>query len=218
MSLLEVEGLGVKRGARWILRDLSFALDAGEALAIRGPSGSGKTTLLWALLGLVAVEEGEIRFLGQPWSRLPEARRRPLRPAFQAVFQDPHASLPPHRTGWEILDEPLRLHGRGEAAERRAEARRLAARVKFPEEALAQRPAQWSGGLAQRLSLARALMLGPKLLALDEPFSALDPTLAGHLLELLLGLKAEGTALLVVTHDPRSAARLCDRDIQLPHA
>jgi ABC-type glutathione transport system ATPase component len=83
-------------------------------------------------------------------------------------------------------------------------------RVKFPEAALDQRPEAWSGGLAQRLCLARALMLEPAVLVLDEPFSALDPTLAGYLLALLLSLKAEGVALLLSSHDLAFVQSLCD--------
>lgn len=215
VSLLQVRNLGLRRGEAWVLRHLSFELQGGEALAITGPSGAGKSSLLWALLGLLEPEEGEVWLEGRPWSALSESQRRPLRPRFQAMFQDPHASLPPHRTGWEILEEPLRLHGRSDASARRKAAQAMAAKVKFPEGALNQRPHQWSGGLAQRLSLARALMLQPALLALDEPLSALDPTLASHLVDLLVELKEEGMALLVVTHRPQSAWRLWDRELQL---
>jgi ABC-type dipeptide/oligopeptide/nickel transport system ATPase component len=91
----------------------------------------------------------------------------------------------------------------------------MAERVRFPAASLDQRPGQWSGGLGQRLAVARALMLNPALLVLDEPLSALDPTLAGHLLELLLELKAEGTALLFVSHDLPAVRRLCDRTLVL---
>jgi ABC-type dipeptide/oligopeptide/nickel transport system ATPase subunit len=91
----------------------------------------------------------------------------------------------------------------------------MAARVKFPEGALDQRPGAWSGGLAQRLCLGRALMLEPALLVLDEPFSALDATLAGHLLALLLEVKAGGTALLLVSHDLPLVAGLCDQMLVL---
>lgn len=211
MALLEVRGLGYQRGSRWVLRDLDFAVGPGEALGLVGESGAGKTTLAHLVLGLLTPDRGEIRLEGRPWSGLPESRRRALRPRLQAVFQDPKASLPPHLTGWEILAEPLRIHGRGDARSRRQAAAAMAARVKFPEGALGQRCAQWSGGLAQRLCLARALMLKPDLLVLDEPLSALDPTLAGHLMGLLESLKAEGTALLLVSHDLPAVARLCER-------
>jgi len=187
----------------------------GEAWGIVGDSGAGKTTLLNLVLGLVEPSAGRIELEGHPWSPLPDRERRLRRPRLQAVFQDPLASLPPHRTGWEILMEPLAIWQRGTEAERRAAAARMAARVKFPEAALAQLPAAWSGGLAQRLCLGRALMLEPALLVLDEPFSALDPTLAGHLLALLLELKAEGLALLYASHDLPSVRALCDQMLVL---
>lgn len=180
-----------------------------------GPSGAGKTTLLGLVLGLLEPTEGRILLEGEPWSPLPERERRLRRPRIQAVFQDPVASLPPHRTGWEILQEPLEIWNRGTAQSRREAAARMAERVKFPEAALAQRPAAWSGGLAQRLCLGRALMLEPALLVLDEPFSAMDPTLAGHLLALLLEVKAEGMALLFASHDPIAVEVLCDRVLGL---
>jgi ABC-type glutathione transport system ATPase component len=187
----------------------------GEAWGVVGESGAGKSTLVNLVLGLLDPTEGRITLEGRPWSPLVESERRPRRPRVQAVFQDPLASLPPHRTGWEILQEPLDIWRRGSESERRGAAARMAARVKFPEAALAQRPAAWSGGLAQRLCLGRALMLEPVLLVLDEPFSALDPTLAGHLLNLLLELKAEGTALLLVSHDLPSVRILCDQVLML---
>lgn len=215
MSLLAVEGLGLHRDGAWHLRGVSFEVRPGEAWGVVGESGAGKTTLMHLALGLLEPSEGAVRLKGEPWSRLPEKARRPRRPALQAVFQDPLASLPPHLTGWQILAEPLDIHRRGDARTRREAAAAMAARVKFPESALDQRPAAWSGGLAQRLAVARALMLGPELLVLDEPLSALDPTLGGHLLELLLELKAAGTALFFVSHDLPAVARLCDRMLVL---
>ena len=214
-ELLQVDGLGVQRGGRWILRDLSFGVAPGEALGIAGESGAGKTTLAWAILGLLPSSEGHIHLLGQPWSELSGSQRRPIRPMLQAVFQEPHASLPPHLRGWEILEEPLRIHRRGVPSQRREAVLEAAERVKFPREALDQRPHHWSGGLAQRLCLARALMLQPRLLVLDEPLSALDPTLASHLLRLLLDLKAQGTSLLFISHQTAAMDRLCDRQLSI---
>ena len=193
---------------------MSFAIASGEAWGVVGESGAGKSTLLNLMLGLMEPTEGRIPLEGAPWSPLPE-RQRQARPRVQAVFQDALVSLPPHRTGWEILQDPLEVWQRGDARSRRAAAARMAARVKFPEASLDQRPEAWSGGLAQRLCLGRALMLGPALLALDEPFSALDPTLGSHLLALLLSLKAEGTALLLVSHDLSLVRVLCDQLVLL---
>ena len=197
------------------MEGVSFTIASGEAWGVIGTSGSGKTTLLNLVLGLLEPTEGRITLEGSPWSPLPERERRLRRPRMQAVFQDSLASLPPHRTGWEILQEPLEVWKRGDAGSRREAAARMAARVKFPESALDQRPEAWSGGLAQRLCLGRALMLEPALLVLDEPFSALDPTLGGHLLSLLLDLKVEGTALLLVSHDLPTVQLLCDRMLVL---
>lgn len=199
-----------------MFRGLAFELAPGEAVGVVGPSGSGKSTLLNLVLGLVEPSEGTIRLQGQPWSPLAERERRPRRPLVQAVFQDAKASLPPHRRGWEILQEPLEIWHRASAPQRREAAARMAARVRFPEAALAQLPQAWSGGMAQRLCLARALMLEPELLVLDEPCSALDPTLAGVLLTLLASLKQEGRALLFSSHDHPSVAALCERVIKLP--
>jgi len=208
--------LRLQRLGKDVFKNVSFSIAQGEALGVAGASGAGKTTLLNLVLGLLEPTEGRILLEGEPWSPLPERERRLRRPRIQAVFQDPQASLPPHRTGWEILQEPLAIWNRGTTdMERREAAARMAARVKFPEAALAQRPGAWSGGLAQRLCLGRALMLEPALLVLDEPFSALDPTLAGHLLALLLDLKAEGTALLLASHDGLAVEALCDRVMEL---
>ena len=203
--------MGLLRGESWCLREVSFAVAPGEAWGVIGGSGSGKTTLANLVLGLLEPTEGQIALDGEPWSPLPERQRRGRRSRVQAVFQDAQASLPPHRTGWEILQEPLEVWRRGDLRSRRLAAAGMAARVKFPEAALDQRPEAWSGGLAQRLCLGRALMLGPALLVLDEPFSALDPTLGSHLLTLLLALKAQGTALLLLSHDLAAVGSLCDQ-------
>jgi len=198
-----------------VLEDLSFSIAPGEAWGLVGESGSGKTTLLHLALGLLEPTAGRLWLEDAPWSPLPERARRRRRPRIQAVFQEPLASLPPHRSGWEILAEPLEAWGRGSAPARREAAARMAARVKFPEAALAQRPEAWSGGLAQRLCLGRALMLEPALLVLDEPCSALDATQASHLLALLLDLKTAGTALLFASHDLLMVQQLCDQGLVL---
>jgi peptide/nickel transport system ATP-binding protein len=214
-ALLYAEGLGLLREDIWALKDVSISIAPGEAWGVVGESGSGKTTLLNLVLGLLEPTEGCITLEGEPWSPLSEGARRARRPRIQAVFQDALASLPPHRTGWEILQEPLEVWRRGDAHSRRTAAAHMAARVKFPEASLDQRPEAWSGGLAQRLCLGRALMLGPGLLILDEPTSALDPTLGCHLVALLQSLKTEGMALLVASHDLTLVRALCDQMLVL---
>lgn len=215
MDLLSVEHLSLHRAERWHLRGISFGVQPGEAWGIVGESGAGKTTLMNLILGLLEPTAGRVLLSGEAWSGIPEKARRPCRPRIQALFQDPLASLPPHMTGFEILEEPLAIHRRGDPKARRQAAEKMAAKVRFPGSALDQKPGQWSGGLAQRLALARALMLSPALLVLDEPLSALDPTLAGHMLELLLELKAEGVAMLFVSHDLPAVRRLCDQVLVL---
>ncbi len=211
MSLLNVNNLSLVRAERWHLRGISFEVRPGEAWGVVGESGAGKTTLMQVILGLLEPTQGDVLLGGEAWSGIPEKARRPRRPGIQALFQDPLASLPPHLTGFEILEEPLVIHARGDRKARRQAALEMAARVCFPNSALDQKPQQWSGGLAQRLALARALMLSPKILVLDEPLSALDPTLAGHMLALLGELKAEGMAILFVSHDLLAVRSLCDQ-------
>ena len=211
MTLLSINNLSLHRADHWQLRGITFAVQPGEAWGIVGESGAGKTTLMNLILGLLEPTKGHVLLAGEAWSGLSEKVRRPRRPGLQALFQDAMASLPPHMTGFEILEEPLVIHARGDRKARRQAATEMAARVRFPESALGQKPHQWSGGLAQRLALARALMLSPRILVLDEPLSALDPTLAGHMLELLLELKAEGVAMLFVSHDLLAVSRLCDQ-------
>lgn len=210
MGLLHLRQVGFRRDSGWVLRGVSFSMQAGEAWGVIGESGAGKTTLVNAILGLLEPNEGEILLEGLPWSGVPERLRRSRRPVVQALLQDAPASLPPHLKGWEILEEPLRIHGHGDAVARRERILAAAEQVKLPVQALEQRPSQWSGGLAQRVALARALVLQPKLLVLDEPWASLDPTLAQHLMSLLMELKATGVALLVVSHDLAAVSHLCD--------
>lgn len=206
--LLEAQGLGLRRKGTWIFRNVSFALAAGGSLAVMGESGVGKSTLLGLVLGLEKPTEGEVHFSGMPWSSLPERQRRPRRGRIQGVLQEAKGSLPPHLTAREILAEaasvhlpkPVRLEAICGAARRAG----------FPEGAMGHCPGALSGGMAQRLALARALVPGPDLLVLDEPFSALDGPRALDLTACLEALRSEGMAILVALHHPGLARRLGD--------
>lgn len=198
--LLEAQDLGFRHGEAWILRHLDFRLEAGAALGLAWPSGAGKTTLLNLVLGLIEPREGCLRFQDRPWSPLPERERRPFRPLLQSCPQEAKASLPPHLSARRILKEAGQSFRvpEAEGASRVEEAR---SRAGFPEASLDQAAGELSGGQGQRLALARALVARPALLVLDEPFSAQDPLQVRALVGTLAQLKAEGTALLIASHE-----------------
>lgn len=212
MSLLEVQDLGFRRSTTWILRHLDFSLKAGEAIGLSWPSGEGKTTLLRLVLGLLEPEEGSIRLAGEPWSPLAERLRRPHRPLLQACPQEAKASLPLHLEGRRILQEALRAF-RVSPSEWSLRLGEACVRADFPEALLDLPAAQLSGGQGQRLALARALVARPSLLLLDEPFSAQDPLQVRSLVETLARLKAEGTGLLVASHDKGPLRALVNREL-----
>ncbi|RYF70502.1 MAG: ABC transporter ATP-binding protein, partial [Comamonadaceae bacterium] len=216
--MLEAQGLRVsypvpRPGVRgWFGRDAFVAvqgadlrIDPGETVGVVGESGSGKSTLALATLGLLR-SEGHLRIAGQAWSRRVGADRA-LRRVVQVVFQDPFSSLSPRRTVEEIVAEGLQVHAPElDGAERRTRVLRVLEEVGLDEAqfpALLQRyPHEFSGGQRQRLAIARALVLQPRLLVLDEPTSALDVTIQKQVLALLQRLQRErGLSYLLITHD-----------------
>ena len=216
--LLEAQGLRVsypvpRPGVRgWFGQDAFVAvqgadlrIEAGETLGVVGESGSGKSTLALAVLGLLR-SEGHLRIDGKSWSRRVGADRV-LRRVVQVVFQDPFSSLSPRRNVEEIVAEGLQVHAPElDAATRRTRVLQALAEVgldEVPFPALLQRyPHEFSGGQRQRLAIARALVLEPRLLVLDEPTSALDVTIQKQVLALLQRLQRErGLSYLLITHD-----------------
>jgi ABC-type glutathione transport system ATPase component len=201
-------------GGRELVRALdgvSFSVASGTTLALVGRSGSGKSTLGLCLAGLQRPTTGKIVFEGRDMASLPEAELRTLRPRVQLVFQDPAASLNPRFTVEELLAEPLRVQkklGRRDCAER---VRHLLERVGLSPAMAGRRPAQFSGGQRQRLAIARALALDPRILILDEALSALDCSTQAQIANLLTKLQPVfGLTCILITHDLQMAAWLAD--------
>jgi len=191
---------------------VDLSLPAGTALGLVGESGSGKSTLARLLLALERPDQGAVRLDGVEISALPERRVRPLRRRFQAVFQDPYASLNPRLRIGTIIAEPLLAHGLGTAAERRWRVGKLLDMVGLPVSAASRLPAAFSGGERQRIAIARALATEPDLLVLDEPVSSLDVSVKAQVLDLLTGLREElGLTLLLISHDLTVVGHTCDR-------
>jgi peptide/nickel transport system ATP-binding protein len=181
------------------LDGVSLTVAPGERVGLVGESGCGKSTLLRALLGLEPLQAGEIRLQGQRFTGAERALRRQV----QIVFQDPAGSLDPRWRAWELVAEPLALLDPVPTrAEQRRRAESLLARVGLGAESAERFAHQFSGGQRQRLAIARALILEPALLVLDEAVSALDVSVRAQVLALIDTLCRErGTALLFVTHD-----------------
>lgn len=211
MSILEVRGLKVnfaQRGgpALRAVDDVSFALEAGETLALVGESGSGKSTIVRALAHLLRPSAGEVLLDGAPAPRRGKAVRA-YRRKVQLVFQDPFASLNPSHTVGHHLRRPLLVHGQQRAGlEEVVEALLEQVDLVPAREVKARFPHELSGGQRQRVAIARALATSPEVLLADEPVSMLDVSIRLEILHLLDDLKRDRRlALLYVTHDLATA-------------
>ncbi|MFE2457305.1 dipeptide ABC transporter ATP-binding protein [Streptomyces sp. NPDC059402] len=193
------------RGKRAVhaLRGVSFAVHQGETLGLVGESGSGKSTASRVALGLIAPTAGSVTLFGADLARTRARARRALRAGIGVVLQDPVASLDPRMTVGECVAEPLRVHRRRlSGREREALVADVLDRVRLPREVARRAPRELSGGQRQRVSLARALVLEPRLLVADEPTSALDVSVQEAVLEVIRELQGElGFACLFVSHD-----------------
>jgi ABC-type polar amino acid transport system ATPase subunit len=214
MTLLTIQGLELRRDARTIVSDLSFTVSRGDRVALMGASGTGKTTVLRAIAGLEALSGGSItidgvRLVASPHS---DAQARELQQRVGMVFQFHHlfAHLTAVHNVWLAPVHVLR-QTRAEA-ERRARA--LLERLGVAHRADAM-PHELSGGEAQRVAIARALAVNPPLLLMDEPTASLDPARRGELASTLNELAADGTTLLVATHDAEFARACASRVLVL---
>jgi peptide/nickel transport system permease protein len=219
--VLCVEGLTVTVGGTPVLRDISFDIRSGEAVGIVGESGCGKTMTARAVLGLLpaagAISLGRVLFDGHDLTRLTDKDLSRLRGAGIALIsQDPASSLDPTFTVASQLREVIRRHRRQSRRQADAEALRLLHLVRLPdpETVLRRRPAELSGGMAQRVCIALALAAQPKLLIADEPTTALDVTVQAEILALLRDLQHRlGMAILLITHDWGVLADACERAV-----
>jgi peptide/nickel transport system ATP-binding protein len=182
--------------------DVSFTVARGETLALVGESGCGKTTTAKSVLRLIEPTAGSVKLDGEELTTLDAARLRERRKDLQIIFQDPYASLNPRLKAGDIVAEPLRNFGGMTAAERAERVQWLFSRVGLRPESAAKYPHEFSGGQRQRLGIARALALNPKLIVCDEPVSALDVSVQAQVVNLLMDLQQEfGIAYLFVAHD-----------------
>ncbi len=184
---------------------VSFSVARGETLSLVGESGCGKTTTAKSVMRLVEPTSGSVELEGEELLTLSANEMRLRRRQLQIIFQDPYASLNPRLTAGDIVAEPMRnfsTSGTGTTAERRERVQWLFSRVGLRPEAAKKFPHEFSGGQRQRLGIARALALNPKLIVCDEPVSALDVSVQAQVVNLLMDLQAEfGIAYLFVAHD-----------------
>jgi oligopeptide transport system ATP-binding protein len=191
---------------------VSFSVVRGETLGLVGESGSGKSTLCRTILQLLKPSAGSVRFEGREIAGISRRQMRPLRPQMQMIFQDPFASLNPRKRVGQIVGEPLRLQKAASGGELRRRVQELLDRVGLAAQHYDRFPHEFSGGQQQRIGIARALALRPKLIVADEPVSALDVSIRAQIVDLLDDLQDEfGLTYLFVAHDIGVVRHVSDR-------
>lgn len=191
---------------------VSLKVHTGETLGIVGESGCGKSTFARLVSRLITPTGGQVFFEEQELTRLSQAEIREKRKDIQMIFQDPYASLDPRKRVLSILTEPLEIHGIGTPKERKEQALQMLEKVGLQRSYAMRFPHEFSGGQCQRINIARALMLRPKLVICDEPVSALDVSIQAQVLNLLLDLQEEFQLTYVfISHDLNVVRYFCDR-------
>ena len=219
--VLRVSGLSKtyrREGTGWCRTDLIVAASeieleifAGQTLALAGSSGSGKSTVARCVTRIERPDSGQICLEGTDIAQLDSGALRPFRPQLQMVFQDPVTSLNPRFTAAEVIEEPLLIQKQGDKSTRRSRVKELMQEVGLSPQWADRSAMDFSGGQRQRLAIARALALQPKLLVLDEALSGLDLSTEAQIANLLLDLQAfHSLAYLFISHDLALVARLAD--------
>lgn len=212
MTVLSVSTVSQHYSGIRVLNNVSMALKNGETVALLGRSGCGKSTLARLLVGLESPAQGHVCWRGEPLAKLNHARQKAFRRDIQMVFQDAISAVNPRKTVRDILREPMRHLLSLNKTEQLARASAMLNAVDLDDSVLDKRPPQLSGGQLQRVCLARALVVEPKLLILDEAVSNLDLVLQAGVIRLLKKLQQQfGTACLFITHDLRLVERFCQR-------
>src|ERR1700733_2136686 len=201
--LLQVRNLRVEFGRQLAVRDVNFDLFAGETVGLVGESGAGKSTLARALLRLLQPAQGSVELAGVDLLKCPPAVMRAQRRHLQIIFQDPLASLNPRMTIGDAIAEPLLIfEPELTAAARQQKVAAILQRVGRSADGASRYPHEFSGGQCQRIGIARATVLRPKLLICDEAVSSLDVSIQGQIVNLLMDLQREmGMAMLFISHN-----------------
>ena len=224
--ILSVRDLSVvfdvaRRGAMpWTPKDklkavdnISFDLYSGQTLGVVGESGCGKSTLARAIIRMLPAETGQVLWFGQDLLTITDAAMKEKRRDLQMIFQDPLASLDPRMTIGEIVAEPLKTHfPRMSKNERAAKVLQVLEKVGILPNLINRYPHEFSGGQCQRIGIARALIINPKLIICDEPVSALDVSIQAQVINLLMELQSElGLSLVFIAHDLSVVKHISDR-------
>lgn len=208
MAVIEVKNFAKSFEGHAVHRRVSFQLKKGECLGLIGGSGVGKSVILRSLIGLEKPDEGQIFFEGQDITKLSENELIPVRKKVAYVFQN--GALFDSMSVYNNLAYPLREHTDLTETQIRERIQNQLAEFGLAE-AIAKYPAELSGGMQKRVGLARAIILGPKVVLYDEPTAGLDPYNTVKIQEMILRLKDKGVSSIFVTHDMPSAFAVCDR-------
>lgn len=192
---------------------VNIRLYEGETLGVVGESGCGKSTFARAVIGLVEATEGEVVWLGQDLTKMQNVQRRNTRKEIQMIFQDPLASLNPRMTIGDIIAEPLEtFYPELSADEVKERVREMMTKVGLLPNVINRYPHEFSGGQCQRIGIARALILRPRMIICDEPVSALDVSIQAQVVNLLKELQKElGLSLVFIAHDLSVVKHISDR-------